>query len=131
VDRDAIARARRKREVEEELTDERGREEALREQIELIVGEAEGLRIDGALRALLDPDDVELLDDFLLTDAPHDTDEPDEAWDEEEDDDVGVDAEVARLLDEIARSQARQQALERAARLLDDPLAVPADAGEG
>lgn len=111
MDRSAIARARRRRDFEEALEEERAREEALREQIELVVTDEEGSRIDRELLALLEPEEAEMLAD-LFSDAVDDADELEpEAEDEFED-------EVARLLEEIEQSQARQRALERAVQLL-------------
>ena len=113
MDRDAIARARRRREFEEALEEERDREATLRDQIELVVAEEEGPRIDRELLELLGPDEAALLTDLFTVSADGDEDEL-ERDDEGEDED-----EVARLLQEIEQSRARQRALERAAQLLD------------
>lgn len=117
MDRDAIARARRRREFEEALEEERGREEALRDQIEFVVAEEEGARIDHELLALLAPAEAALLADLFAdpTDGEEDELEPEDDTDPEGDD------EVARLLGEIEHSRARQRALERAAQLLGPP----------
>ena len=114
LDRDAIARARRQRDFEEALDDERSREAALREQIELIVTEEEGPRIDRELLELLEPGEAVLLADLFH--APDDRDDLDVDEDDEPDED-----EVARLNGEIEESRARQRALERAVQLLGSP----------
>lgn len=133
LDRDAIARARRRRELEEALADEVERERILREQVEAVVLEAETPRIDAALRAALDPRDVELIGNLL---AGEDEDDGDDAWTmewvisldsaEDEHDESGVDDELARLHSEIARASARREALARAIALLESPLPAPA-----
>jgi hypothetical protein len=130
LDHDAIARSRRRRDLEEVLADEVDRERALREQVEAVVLEAEGPRIDAALRGALDPADAGLLDD-LLSGAASEDDPWDDGW-EVELDPVDHDAELARLAGEIAGCAARQEALTRAIRLLEQPLPTdgPAHAEE-
>lgn len=123
VDRDAIARARRRREFEEALDEERGREAALRDQIELVVAEEEGARIDRELLELLEPGEAALLGDLLGASADGDEDD-DPDW---EDTAEGED-EVARLLEEIERSRERQRALERAADLVASQRDTPSEA---
>ena len=113
MDRDAIARARRRREFEEALEDERSREAALRDQIELVVTEEEGTRIDRELLELLAPGEAGLLADLFH--APDDRDDLDS---DEDDGDEPDEDEVARLSREIEDSRARQQALEHAVQLL-------------
>lgn len=115
MDRDAIARARRRRDFEEALEAERGREEALREQIELVVADEEGARIDRELLELLEPEEAALVAD-LFTGSSEDEGEDELASADDEPGD-----EVARLLDEIEQSEARQRALERAVQLLGMP----------
>jgi hypothetical protein len=133
LDRDAIARARRRRELEEALADEAEREHALREQLEAVVLDAEAPRIDAFLRATLDPADVDLIDDLL---GGPDDDSEDDAWLEEwqvsletaeaDVETAGPEDELARLHTEIARSTARRDALVRAIALLEAPLPAPA-----
>lgn len=132
LDRDTIARARRRRELEEVLADEVERERVLREQAEAVVLEAEAPRIDAALRAALDPKDLELIDDLLAANGAHDEDEAwMEAWEislesaEADAQTAGADDELARLHAEIARSVARREALARAIALLETPLPAP------
>ena len=114
VDRDAIARARRRREFEEALDEERGREAALRDQIELVVAEEEGARIDRELLERLEPGDAALLADLFGASADGDEDDDDADWE----DTAEPEDEVARLLEEIERSRERQRALERAVELV-------------
>jgi len=47
--------------VEESLTFERDREQTLHEQIELVIAEAEGPRIDAAVFAQMSPEDAEIV----------------------------------------------------------------------
>jgi hypothetical protein len=61
VDREQIARQVRRRQVEESLTFERDREQTLHEQIELVIAEAEGPRIDAAVFAQMSPEDAEIV----------------------------------------------------------------------
>lgn len=133
MDRDAIARAGRRREVLEALTFEREREAALLEQIDAVVLEEEGPRIDRAVRAALAPADVLLVEGIL---GPTEGDEePEEAFDagaafladDEPSDETPDEDEIGRLRGEVERSQARQGALERLARLLEEPLDASRD----
>ena len=123
MDRDAIARAGRRREVLDALEFERDRETALRDQIDAVVLEEEGPRIDRATKALLGPVELALLDDILgeppVYDDPFDSGfiSFDEA-----DDTAADESEIERLEGEVERSQARQHALERLAALLESPL---------
>ncbi|MGL6278775.1 MAG: hypothetical protein ACRC50_04370 [Gaiella sp.] len=125
LDRDAIARARRRRELEEALVDETERELALREQVEAIVLEAEGPRIDAALRAALSPEDVDVLAEVLAGD---DAATAEAAWEDEwelEVEPLDLDAALARLGAEIDACAARRDALTRAIALLEHPLERP------
>jgi hypothetical protein len=124
VDRDAMARNQRRRQVEEVLDDERGREAALAEQLENVAAETEGPRIDDRIFERLAAEDVTLLREALQTNALVD-DEEDESADyvldvEAEGSDTGeADSEIARLQDAIADSQRRQLAYGRYLDALD------------
>ncbi len=122
MDRDAIARAGRRREVLDALEFERDRETALLRQIEAVVLEEEGPRIDRVARTLLSPAELDLLDDVLG--RPLGYDEPfDDGFISFEEEDGADDAdEIERLQGEVERSRQRQQALERLAALLASPL---------
>jgi hypothetical protein len=129
VDRDAIARRRRRGQVLEALTFEREREAALRDQLEEVVLEQEGPRVDAEAFAQMQPDDVavvrELLDDgwSLLDDEDDDDLTDDDGLDVAADED-----EVERLQGEIESCRARQRAFERYLDALESP---PAEAAEG
>jgi hypothetical protein len=125
VDRDAIARGRRREQAREALEGERDREQALVYQIGSIVLEEEGRRVDEEAFGRMAPADVaivrELLDDGW---APADDEDVEEAeiWlddggETEEDDED----EIARLEAELEGCRARQRALER----FLDALATP------
>jgi hypothetical protein len=119
VDRQAIARAQRHRQAMEALEFERARADALREQLETVVGELEGAALDESIFASMAPEDVAVVREALHGAEPE---EPDEAWAaldwhspdaEAEQDPAEHEEEIARLQDEIAASRARQQAFER------------------
>ena len=121
MNRDAIARERRRREAVEALEFEQQREAALREQIEETILEEERQRVDREALAQLDPAEAALVREILGTDDEEDEDL--EEWDEmfadfeEEDEDAAGDAgagdEIGRLNAEIEDSRSRQRALER------------------
>jgi hypothetical protein len=122
MDREAVARSRRRRQVDEALEEERGREEALTNQLEEVVADEDGGRIDELAFARMEAEDVVLVREFL---------EPPSVFDEGEDDpdgfaledDVlgenGVDEEIGRLQAEIADSRRRQLAYRRYLEALD------------
>ena len=118
MDRDAIARAQRRRQAQEALEFERDRVTSLEEQVEAIVAELEGPLIDQEAFARMTPEDVEAVRAVL---QPDDAPEPEEEWlrfegelreagaseTEEE-----IEEEIARLQQEIAASRRRQEVLE-------------------
>jgi hypothetical protein len=116
VDRDAIARAERRRQALEALEFERGRAAALRERLESIVVELDGAVVDDAVFEQRTPEEVEIVRPAL---QPPEDDLVDDAEEEEE----GVDAraeqrawleeEIVRLQDELASSARRERAFER------------------
>jgi hypothetical protein len=122
MDREAVARSRRRRQVDEALEEERGREEALTNQLEEVVADEDGGRIDELAFARMEAEDVVLVREVL---------EPPSVFDEGEDDpdgfaledDVlgenGVDEEIGRLKAEIADSRRRQLAYRRYLEALD------------
>jgi hypothetical protein len=111
VDREAIARRRRRRQVEEALDDERAREAALGEQLEEVVAQDASPRIDELAFARMEPDDVAVVREALGELLPFEGDE--ELGEAEAAELETVDEDVARLQDEIADSQRRQRALAR------------------
>lgn len=115
VDREAIAREQRRRQVLQALEFERDREAALVDQLHEIVAEAEGAHVDEAAFAKMDPDEVQLVRDVLG--APADVAEDDEVfafddWDAGDDTESDED-EVARLEQEIEQGRSRQRAYTR------------------
>ena len=119
-----MARNQRRRQVEEALDDERGREAALAERLEEVVGEAHGPELDERIFERLDSEDVTLVREILQTSSPFD-EEDDETdafvleLESEEPDEDGTDSEIARLQEEIADSRRRQLAYERYLGALD------------
>lgn len=125
MDRDAIARRRRRAQALEALEFERDREHALLEQIEQLVTEAEGGRIDAETFVRMDPADVAIVRELLGEEAVEEENDPFlEAEDgivelDEPTGDEGGEDEVARLEGEIERSRTVQGALERYLAALD------------
>jgi hypothetical protein len=121
VDREAIARRQRRRQVEEALDNERGREAALADQLGEVVAETEGPRIDELVFQRLEPEDAALVGEVLQTTSPFDEDEEEDdeadafvlSFESDEPDEDGTDSEIERLQDEIADSRRRQLAYER------------------
>ena len=131
MDRDAIARGQRRRQAQEALEVERDRAAMLEREIEDLVTELHGARIDEEAFAAMQPEDVDTVRAIfdpqselgLDADAEHesgdewavDEDEPAEAGPstDEEDPAAEVEAEIARLESELATSRQHQQALER------------------
>jgi hypothetical protein len=119
VDRDAIARAQRRRQAQEALEFERDRVTSLEEQVEAIVAELEGPRIDQEAFARMTPEDVEAVRAVL---QPDDAPGPEEEWLRFEGKSAGAgpseteeetEEEIARLQHEIAASRRRQEVLAR------------------
>jgi hypothetical protein len=123
VDREAIARGRRRRQVEEALEDEQGRERALTDQLEDVVAEELGAPVDELAFARMDAADVavvrELFDPSTGLDEDSDEDDLDLAAEDEPPDGDPVDEEVDRLQAEIADSRRRQLAYRRYLEALD------------
>jgi hypothetical protein len=121
MDRDTIARAQRRRQADDALEFERDRERSIAEQIEVIVAELEGPRIDEEAFARMAPEDVEAVRAILEPDSgpgPEEewlglagSDEADASETEESEDET--EEEIARLQQEIAASRRRQEVLER------------------
>jgi hypothetical protein len=121
VDRDAIARGQRRRQVEEVRADEQSRELALAERLEEIVTEREGARVDEEAFARMAPEDVALVREVL--EAPVFLEDADEIGDGDTELDADVEeeaeAEIARLQGEIAKSRRLQLAYQRYIEALD------------
>lgn len=120
MDRDAIARSQRRRQIEEARAEEKARELTLAERLEEVVTEHEGARVDEQAFARMEPEDVALVQEAL--DAPvfffEDEDELVEP-DSDEDAEAEAEAEIVRLQGEIAASRRRQQAYDRYLEALD------------
>ena len=117
-----MARRQRRRQIEEALDDERGREAVLAGQLEEVVAETDGPGVDAQVFERLDPDDVAVVRELLEIPAAdeYDPEEGDEAFVFEiGGDENGSDEEIARLQDEIAGSRRRQEALQRYLDALD------------
>ena len=130
VDRDAQVRATRRRQALDALASERDREALLQEQLEEIVAEIDGPRVDADLYARLAPEDVPLVRAALgdVDPVAPDEDEEDLALYvdlDEEPDAADPEDEVVRLQDELTASRRRQDALERYLELLSDEPAGP------
>jgi hypothetical protein len=121
VDREAVARSRRRRQVEEALEDERGRDEALTDRLEEVVAEELGGRIDEHAFSRMEPEDVTLVREVL--DPPsgldEDEDDPGATYEDDGPDEDDVEEEIARLQAEIADSRRRQLAFRRYLEALD------------
>lgn len=116
MDTDTVVRAHRRRQALEALEFERDREAALRGQLEEVLTELEGTRIDEAAFAGMAPADVALVRETLH--ASQST--PEEDWPENEGGSAAESAqrqereeECARLRQVIDRSRRSQAALER------------------
>jgi hypothetical protein len=115
VDRDAIARSQRRRQIEEALADEQRRELVLAERLEEVVTELEGARVDAEVFGRMEPEHVALVREVL--DAPalfEDGDDQVELDDGADDDaEAEAEAEIVRLQSELTESRRRQVAYQR------------------
>ena len=118
MDVEAVARTQRRRQAQEALEFEREREAVLQEQLEAVVGEVEGPRIDEEAFARMPPEDAELARQVLtsgLDGEDPDLDPEDEWYDVGETDEPEAESyedEFRRLQEEIAESRRLQQALQ-------------------
>lgn len=117
VEREAIARERRRRQALEHLEFEREREAALRDQLEELITEQHGSDVDDSAFASMSPEEVGVVREALVgSDDAVELNEveavlsdwPDEAAAEEDD----VENEILRLEGQIADCRNRQQAFE-------------------
>jgi hypothetical protein len=98
VDREQIARTVRRRQAQEVLDFEREREQTIKEQIELVIAEADGGRIDAAAFERMSTEDAEIVR-TELTPVPLD----DDGGFFERDDVILLDDEVDQHAEELAR----------------------------
>jgi hypothetical protein len=133
MDRVAIARAERRRQVADELEAERDRAVALVEERNRIIGELDGAGVDEEVFARMLPEDVGLIRGALHGGPAVEREGLEEEWlevtgDEAEEDDErwaaelreGNEAEIVRLEEETVVSRRRQEALQRYLDTLDD-----------
>ena len=125
MERLAAVRAERRRQATEELEAERGRADALREEIARLVVELEGPQLDEEIFARMEPEDVEVVRSALQDGADIEADEgewldSEEPWRDEGAVRSEAEAEIARLQTEIEESDRRQQAFERYLAALGD-----------
>jgi hypothetical protein len=116
VDREAIARGVRRRQAQEILDFEREREQTLMDQVELVIGEAEGSHVDAAAFEKMSPEEAQIVKAELdppAFEADEGTGffERDDLFDLDEAEDIDPHAEeLARLNVEIEECRRRQQA---------------------
>jgi hypothetical protein len=120
MDRHAMARAARRRQVEDALAFERDREKMLVEQLEEVVAETDGRLVDDVAFAAMEPDDAELVRAVLRSDLPE-TDDDEEFGDFDEPEDAAAmeQEELARLNEVLDACRRTQRALERYLRAID------------
>lgn len=130
MDREAIARARRRKQAEEHLAEQREREAALRNELEERIAEADGPALDERVFASLSPEEAKLVRDGLagvVDDAPPPEEsfwgDEEEPWEDQSADPdslrADLEEEIARLQGELEACRARQQAYERYLQALD------------
>ncbi len=123
MDVDEIVRARRRQQALDALDFEHGRESAVLAQIDEVLTELEGPRIDGAAFARMAPEDVTLVREVLDPggDEPEDEFDFEDALSSESPAQIRREreAERVRLEEVIAGSRSRQKALERYIEALD------------
>ena len=111
MDREAIAREQRRLQAREALEFEREREQALSEQLQERIAEADGWRVDEAAFARIDPDFVDLIRDTL---QPASWADGEESSATDEDSTAAgrqpLEEEIARLQHEVESCQRRQRA---------------------
>ena len=121
METDTIVRARRRRQALDALDTERDREAALREQLDEMLTELEGARIDAVAFARMDPADVERVRETRDPRPPRPEDEwqglegesPAETARLQREEREEREAECARLRQVIERCRRCQGALER------------------
>lgn len=122
MDREAIARGRRREQIREALDFERDREAALGRQLAELIVETDGPRVDESVFSSMEPGDVALVRELL---AEPSVDEPE--WEGEDGRDLfelyegspedeaqeSAEEEIARLEQELDLCRRRQRAYER------------------
>lgn len=124
MDREPIARERRRQQAQEHLEQERELETALRDQLEERVAEAEGPRLDEQVFAQMDAAEAKLVRDGfagIVEDGQPDESSfwgDEEPWPEDFDTGEDIEEEITRLERELEACRRRQQAYERYLELL-------------
>jgi len=118
MDREALVRKVRRRQVTEALESERAREEALGDRLEELVTELDGSAFDERVFAEMDPGDVEAVRAAVAGDdaSLYEEDEPEA--DAAEELRAYRESEAERLAQELESSRSRQRAFERYLELL-------------
>jgi hypothetical protein len=118
LDREALIRAVRRRQVTEALDAERSRTEALGERLEELVTELDGASFDARILGEMDPVEAELVRVAVVSDdaALYDGDDPER--DPAAELKAYRESEVARVAQELESSRARQRAFESYLELL-------------
>jgi hypothetical protein len=117
MDREAIARGARRRQMQEALDFERDRAQAIQDQIALTVSEMDGPQVDAAAFAAMSPEDVEIVQ-AELNPLPYEPEDGPEYFERDNlidfDEDPGDPhaEELARLNEELANSRRRQEAFQ-------------------
>jgi predicted ATP-grasp superfamily ATP-dependent carboligase len=120
VDRDALARAARRRQAADALALERDREKMLVEQLEELVAETDARTVDDAVFAAMAADEVELVRAALRTSLDDVESEFETFTFEEEEDAAGLQrAELTRLSEVLDECRRTQRALESYLQALD------------
>ena len=101
MNRQEIARARRRRSIESMLEVEQEREAILRERVEEMIGDADAWKLDADLVPALAPEHSALLEQMLLLEA-----EPDETSKDISENDI------REMREDIEECQRRQRALQ-------------------
>jgi hypothetical protein len=113
VDREAVARDVRRRQVTESLEFEREREKTIAEQIELVIVEIEGPKVDAVVFERISAEDAELVKQELAlpeSEAGEFFERDDVIWLDEPVDERAE--ELARLNEELDDCRRRQRAFE-------------------
>ena len=110
MNRDEVARARRRQEALDSLDFEREREAAFRSRLEPSVRDADAWRVDEAALARIPDEDRETLREIGFTQPRP----PEDAL-------ARLEAQINQLEAQIADSQRRQRAFEAYARALEEP----------
>jgi hypothetical protein len=129
VDTEAIARGVRRRQAQESLDFEREREQALQDQVGLVIAEVDGPQVDDAAFAAMSAEDVAIVK-AELNPLPYEPEDGPDFFERDDlidfDDAEPVDPhaeELARLNEELVQCRRRQAAFQAYLAALDAPSA--------